>query len=129
MPTACRCIATLDILTARPDASALSRVPHRLYGELDGAELCSAARWAEMARDAIAEAAGEGRLPILVGGTGLYIRTLVSGIAAVPEIPDEVRHAARALHAEIGGQAFWERLKERRMARRRRGCIRLIGSG
>jgi tRNA dimethylallyltransferase len=96
----------LAVVTARPRPDELAAAPHRLYGVLDGAELCSAARWAALARAEIAAAAESGRRPILCGGTGLYLRTLLGGIAPVPEIPDGVRQAARALHAEIGGAAF-----------------------
>lgn len=96
----------LRVLTARPDDAALAAAPHRLDGILDGAELCSAARWAELAHGEIAAAQAAGRLPIVVGGTGLYLRTLLNGIAAVPPIPDAVREAARARHREIGGEAF-----------------------
>lgn len=96
----------LRVLSARPDDNALSQAPHRLDGILDGSELCSAARWAELAHGEIAAAQASGRLPIVVGGTGLYLRTLLKGIAAVPEIPDQVREAARALHRDIGGEAF-----------------------
>jgi tRNA dimethylallyltransferase len=92
----------LAILTARPDAASLARAPHRLYGVLDGAELSTVASWVERARAEI-EAA---RVPILCGGTGLYLRALLHGIAPVPAIPDIVRQAARALHAELGGEAF-----------------------
>jgi tRNA dimethylallyltransferase len=96
----------LRVLTARPDDAALALAPHRLDGILDGAELCSAARWADLAHREIAAAQAAGRLPIVVGGTGLYLRTLLQGIAAVPEIPEEVREAARARHRAIGGEAF-----------------------
>jgi tRNA dimethylallyltransferase len=96
----------LRVLSARPDDAALAAAPHRLDGILDGAELCSAARWAAMAHDEILEAHRAGRLPIVVGGTGLYLRTLLQGIAAVPDIPEDVREAARARHREIGGEAF-----------------------
>ena len=96
----------LRVLTARPDDAALAGAPHRLDGILDGSELCSAARWAALAHGEIAAAQASGRLPIVVGGTGLYLRTLLHGIAAVPEIPDEVREAARALHRDLGGEAF-----------------------
>ena len=96
----------LRVLTARPDDDALAQAPHRLDGILDGAELCSAARWADLAHGEIAAAHAAGRLPVVVGGTGLYLRTLLNGIAAVPEIPDEVRDAARARHRQIGGDAF-----------------------
>lgn len=72
-------------------------MPHRLFGHIDGAQACSAARWAADARTEIAMAHAAGRLPILVGGTGLYLRTLLEGIAPVPEIDPEVRAAVRAL--------------------------------
>ncbi len=97
----------LSVVTARPNAADLARAPHRLYGTLDGAELCSAARWAELARQEIAAAEG---LPILCGGTGLYLRTLLYGIAPVPEIPENIRTAARQRHAELGGEAFRDEL-------------------
>ena len=96
----------LRVLTARPDDAALAAAPHRLDGILDGSELCSAARWAALAHGEIAAAQAAGRLPIVVGGTGLYLRTLLNGIAAVPAIPAPVREAARARHREIGGAAF-----------------------
>jgi tRNA dimethylallyltransferase len=87
----------LAIVTARPDAAAEARVPHRLYGTRDGADACSAAEWAADAKAAIAEAHAAARLPILVGGTGLYLRTLIEGIAPVPPIDPAVRAWARAL--------------------------------
>ena len=102
----------LPILTAQPDEAACSQVPHRLYGILDGAELCTAPRWAEMATAEIAKATAAGMMPTLVGGTGLYLRVLIDGIAPVPEIDPEIRNAARALHAELGGPAFLEALRD-----------------
>lgn len=89
--------ADLRILTARPSEEEEARAPHRLFGHIDGAEACSAARWAAEARAAIAEAHAEDRLPILVGGTGLYLRTLIDGIAPIPEIDPAIRAAVRAL--------------------------------
>jgi tRNA dimethylallyltransferase len=71
-------------------------VEHRLYGVQDGAFPCSAANWAEMARLEIAEIHSSGRTPILVGGTGLYLRTLLDGIAPIPAIDPEVRERVRA---------------------------------
>src|SRR5687767_6654408 len=73
--------ADLRIISARPTAEDEARAPHRLYGCRDAALPCSAADWAADARRAIAETHGAGRLPILVGGTGLYIRTLLDGLA------------------------------------------------
>jgi tRNA dimethylallyltransferase len=89
--------ADLRILTARPTHEEETRVPHRLFGHIDGADAYSAARWAIEAQAAIAEAHAGGRLPILVGGTGLYLRTLIDGIAPVPEIDPAIRSAVRAL--------------------------------
>src|SRR5690606_28208480 len=99
----------LRILTARPGPAEEARAPHRLYGVLDAAEPCSAARWRGMALEEI-EAAS---VPIVVGGTGLYIRALLEGLAPVPEIPASVRAEARALHRELGGAAFRALLAER----------------
>lgn len=92
--------ADLRILTARPPIEEEKRAPHRLFGHVDGAEAHSAARWAVEARAAIHEAHAEGRLPILVGGTGMYLRTLIEGIAPVPEIDSLIRAEVRALPVE-----------------------------
>jgi tRNA dimethylallyltransferase len=89
--------ADLAILSARPSAEEMAHAPHRLFGHIDGAEACSAARWAADARAEIDAAHAAGRLPILVGGTGLYIRTLLDGIAPVPEIDAAIRAEVRAL--------------------------------
>ena len=85
----------LAVLSAAPTADELARAEHRLYGFLDGAEPCSAADWAEAARREIAGAHSAGRLPILVGGTGLYLRTVLDGIAPVPAIDPDVRRRVR----------------------------------
>jgi len=85
----------LKILSAGPTDDDLAHAEHRLYGKLDGAEPCSAADWAAMARREIADIHANGRLPILVGGTGLYLRTLLDGIAPVPPIAAEVRRSVR----------------------------------
>lgn len=87
----------LRILSARPDELDMAEAPHRLFGYIDGAEACSAARWAADARAEIAKAHEAGRLPVLVGGTGLYIRTLLNGIAPIPEIEPAVRAAVRGM--------------------------------
>jgi tRNA dimethylallyltransferase len=87
----------LRVVTARPTPEEEKRAPHRLYGMRDGALPFSAADWAAEARAAIAEAQAGGRQPILAGGTGLYIRTLLDGIAPVPGIDPAVRAAVRAL--------------------------------
>jgi tRNA dimethylallyltransferase len=88
--------ADLRIISARPAAADEARAPHRLYGYRDPARPCSAADWAADAKAAIAEARAAGRLPVLAGGTGLYIRTLLDGIAPVPEIDPSIRAAVRS---------------------------------
>ncbi|MDF8331653.1 tRNA (adenosine(37)-N6)-dimethylallyltransferase MiaA [Novosphingobium cyanobacteriorum] len=89
--------ADLGVLSARPSAEEMRGVPHRLFGAWDAAQACSAADWAAAAKAEIAKAAAHGALAVLVGGTGLYIRTLLDGIAPVPEIEPAVREAVRAL--------------------------------
>ncbi|WP_310099094.1 tRNA (adenosine(37)-N6)-dimethylallyltransferase MiaA [Sphingomonas sp. BE138] len=85
----------LRVLSARPSVADEARVPHRLFGHVDGAEACSAARWAADAAIEVRQAHDAGRVPVLVGGTGLYIRTLLDGIAPVPEIDRAVREEVR----------------------------------
>jgi tRNA dimethylallyltransferase len=102
----------LNILSARPDATAMARAPHRLYGFLDAAERGSVALWRERALAEIAAAHQSGSLPFLVGGTGLYLRALQGGLASVPVIPAAIRDEAAALYEGIGGAAFRERLAD-----------------
>ena len=98
--------ADLAVLSARPAAADMQGVPHRLFGTWDGAAACSAADWAASARAEIAAAHAADALPILVGGTGLYIRTLLDGIAPVPEIAANVRAAVRALPVDAAFAAL-----------------------
>lgn len=87
----------LPILSAQPTTEEQSSVPHHLFGYIDGVTPCSAARWAKDAKDAIARAHAAGVTPILVGGSGLYLRTLLEGIAPIPEVDPELRAAIRAM--------------------------------
>ena len=100
----------LRILTARPDEAAMARVPHRLYGFLDAAERGSVGHWRALALAEIAAAHDAGRLPIVVGGTGLYLRALQHGLASIPPIPAAIRGEAAKLHRTLGGAAFREQL-------------------
>jgi tRNA dimethylallyltransferase len=103
----------LRIITARPTAEEEARVPHRLYGHVDAAKSYSTGRWCVEASAALREAEAAGRLPILVGGTGLYFKALTRGLAAIPPIPAELRAHIRArlaaegaavLHAELAAR-------------------------
>lgn len=88
----------LSILTARPAPDEEAQAPHRLFGHVDGADTgYSAARWAAEARAAIDDCVAAGSLPILVGGTGLYMGTLLDGIAPVPDIDPAIRAQVRSL--------------------------------
>ncbi|WP_428678395.1 tRNA (adenosine(37)-N6)-dimethylallyltransferase MiaA [Reyranella sp.] len=98
------------ILTAQPTAEERARVPHALYGVLPLGETVSAARWRTLAAAEIDRVLKEGRVPILCGGSGLYIRTLMQGIAAIPEAPPDLREQANADWAVLGSRAFRERL-------------------
>lgn len=89
--------ADLAILSARPSPDEMEGVPHHLFGHVDGAEAHNAARWSDEARGVISHAHATGKVPILVGGTGLYLRTLLYGIAPVPGIDPDVRAVVRAL--------------------------------
>ncbi|QIK79553.1 tRNA (adenosine(37)-N6)-dimethylallyltransferase MiaA [Sphingomonas piscis] len=91
----------LPILSAAPSADELGRAEHRLYGVLDGETPCSAADWAEMAKREIGDVHHSGRTPILVGGTGLYLRTLLDGIAPVPAIDPAIRADVRSSDREV----------------------------
>lgn len=89
----------LRLLTARPSEQEEARAPHALFGHVDAAVAHDAAAWAAEARAAIAAVHAAGGVPILVGGTGLYLRTLLDGIAPVPAIDPAVRAEVRALAA------------------------------
>jgi tRNA dimethylallyltransferase len=96
----------LRILSARPSRADEARAPHLLYGYRDGALPCSAADWAADAKQEIRQVQAEGRLPILVGGTGLYQRTLLDGIAPVPPIDPEVRSEVRSFEVSDAYEAL-----------------------
>ncbi|WP_375381213.1 tRNA (adenosine(37)-N6)-dimethylallyltransferase, partial [uncultured Sphingomonas sp.] len=96
----------LRVLTARPSPEEEARVPHRLFGYVDGACSSNAAGWAADATLAIEETWAADRLPILVGGTGLYLRTLLDGIAPVPPIDPAIRAAVRALSVADAHEAL-----------------------
>ncbi len=98
--------ADLAVLSARPCGEDMRCVPHRLFGTWDGAQACSAADWAAAAKAEISAAHLAGAVPILVGGTGLYIRTLLDGIAPVPEIDAAVRAEVRALPLAVAYEAL-----------------------
>ncbi|MFZ5782791.1 MAG: tRNA (adenosine(37)-N6)-dimethylallyltransferase MiaA [Pseudomonadota bacterium] len=98
------------ILTAQPSAAERLRAPHELYGILPLGETLSAPRWRDLASVAIDRSIAAGRQPILCGGSGLYLRTLMQGIPTIPESSAAVRDQANADWAALGAEAFRMRL-------------------
>ena len=102
----------LRVVTARPDAHYELRAPHRLYGILDGGERASVASWLDLAAEAVNEVRKAGSLPIIVGGTGMYLQAARDGIAPIPEVPVEIHQACLDELAALGGAAFREDLSK-----------------
>jgi len=99
-----------NVLTARPGQKEEACTAHHLYGALKITESCSAGVWLKMALEAIADVQARGRRPIICGGTGLYLKVLMEGIAPVPAIPQKVTDELSTLYLEEGGIAFHKRL-------------------
>ncbi|MGA9603287.1 MAG: tRNA (adenosine(37)-N6)-dimethylallyltransferase MiaA [Methyloceanibacter sp.] len=103
----------LRVLTARPSEADEALAPHRLYGVVSASEAFSVGRWLEAAQAAIAEARDAGSVPILVGGTGLYFKALIEGLAPIPDIPSEVRAYWREQAARLTPEALHRELAAR----------------
>jgi len=103
----------LRIITARPSPADEARAPHLLYGHVDAAENYSVGRWCVDAQAAIAATRSAGRLPIMVGGTGLYFKTLIQGLAAVPPVPAGIRASVRERLAADGVAPLYAELQQR----------------
>jgi tRNA dimethylallyltransferase len=101
------------ILTAQPDAATRARAPHLLYGHASVHQTYSVGRYIEDARQALDAVRAMGKVPIFVGGTGLYFTALTVGLAAIPPVPAEIRSKARALLDEIGVDELHARLSAR----------------
>lgn len=102
--------AELRVLTARPSAEEELQAPHRLYGVVAASERYSVGRWLEAARNEIEAAWQAGRLPIVTGGTGLYLRALTEGLSPVPRVPAALCRELEAAYDREGGAKFRERL-------------------
>ncbi|MGH6749384.1 MAG: tRNA (adenosine(37)-N6)-dimethylallyltransferase MiaA [Methyloceanibacter sp.] len=103
----------LRVLTARPSEADEALAPHRLYGIVSASEAFSVGRWLEAAQAAIAEARDAGSVPILVGGTGLYFKALIEGLAPIPDSPSEVRAYWREQAARLTPEALHRELAAR----------------
>ena len=100
----------LEVLSARPGPEDRRLVPHRLFGHVPARQAYSVSRWLADAHEALGEAWDQGRTAIVVGGTGLYFRSLEHGLSDIPDIPAEIRSTWRRALAERGSQALHEEL-------------------
>jgi len=96
----------LSILTARPSDEEMAMVPHHLYGVLAADDVCSAGMWLAWMHRLLPEIWARGRVPVVVGGTGLYLRALIEGLAPVPPVPPETRAAVETEYDRLGPEAF-----------------------
>lgn len=103
----------LPVLSAQPTEQEMREIPHRLYSFLDQEEVCDAHRWRELAKAEIESTLKSGKLPIIVGGTGLYISALVDGLSPVPDISDTVRADINSFVDQHGKQALYAKLREK----------------
>lgn len=100
------------LLSAQPDESAKAAIPHALYGYVKVPHVSSAAAWQKDAVAAIQAAHEKGMVPIVTGGTGLYLETLMHGLSSIPEVSEEARNNAKNEHSKIGGAALRQKLAE-----------------
>lgn len=103
----------LPLLTAQPSAEDLGQAPHSLYGALHPNAACSAGNYREMVEPLIADILAQGKTPIIVGGSGLYIKALTQGLSPMPDIPPAIRAAASAKQKALGNPAFHAALAKR----------------
>jgi tRNA dimethylallyltransferase len=103
----------LPILTAQPSDEDKNAVPHRLYGPVDSNLQMTAGAWCQMAMQEIVTALENNFTPILVGGTGFYIKSLIEGLSPIPEIPAHVRIVAEDLMDQLGPEKFHEALRDK----------------
>ncbi|MBL0942070.1 MAG: tRNA (adenosine(37)-N6)-dimethylallyltransferase MiaA [Alphaproteobacteria bacterium] len=101
----------LPILTSQPSLEEQDTVPHKLYGQLIGDDVCSVGRWQTFALKEIESCSQENRVPIIVGGSGLYLRSLTQGLSEIPPIDPLIRAEARELYQELGGIKFHRQLQ------------------
>ena len=100
------------ILTARPLKKDQKKIKHYLYGIISANKNFSVGSWLKLAIKKIRNIQKKGKIPVLVGGTGLYFKALIEGLAKIPSIPYRVRKETRLLHEKIGQQKFYNLLKK-----------------
>ena len=104
---------TLRILTARPSEADMEGIPHHLYGHIPAAQAYSTGVWLREAGALVERLRGEGRMPVFVGGTGLYFKALTGGLSDMPEIPSDIRNRLRGRLLAEGAEVLHRELAER----------------
>jgi tRNA dimethylallyltransferase len=102
--------SSFPILSAQPDKHEQAEVQHYLYGDVTPPEICSAALWQKKARAIIEQCIEKNIVPIVVGGTGLYLESLMHGLSDIPDVPDEMRQQVAQDYHKIGGAEFLQKL-------------------
>ncbi len=102
----------LEILSSRPPEEALKRAPHKLYGFLEAHETCSAGLWRSLILKEIQDCYHQKKLPIIVGGTGLYLKILIEGLSPIPSVDENIRKLARERAQNEGSQILYNELNE-----------------
>ena len=102
--------ADLSFLSARPTKADMQDIPHHLYGVIDGGHRASVAEWLELAATAMTAIWARGKMPIITGGTGMYLDAAVTGLAPIPVVPANIHEDCMALFDAIGGAAFRQKL-------------------
>ena len=100
----------LKILTARPNKEDQNNIKHHLYGIIDLKKNFSTGQWLKAAKNKIKEIRNRKKIPILVGGTGLYFQSLINGLVKIPEIPLKFRNEIRLTQKKIGQEKFYKQL-------------------
>lgn len=101
----------LEILTARPTLSEMKNINHHLYGFVDGRERYNVERWCNDASEIIKKTSAKNLTPILVGGTGLYINTLINGLVDLPSIPESIKIESEKILQEFGKDFLINQIK------------------
>ena len=100
----------LKILTARPDKKEEKNIKHHLYGIIDVNRNFSTGQWLKLANKKINEIKKRKKIPIIVGGTGLYFNSLINGLVKIPNIPLRFRYKIRSIQKKLGQRKFYEKL-------------------
>ncbi|PIR39805.1 MAG: tRNA (adenosine(37)-N6)-dimethylallyltransferase MiaA [Alphaproteobacteria bacterium CG11_big_fil_rev_8_21_14_0_20_39_49] len=102
----------IPIITAQPTEDEKNLITHEMYGVISVSEHCSVGRWLDMVKPVIKRAWAKGKIPMLVGGTGMYIKYLTQGIPQMPDIEEGIRQQVRRQTAKEGSEAVYAKLDD-----------------